>query len=99
MNTTGSSTRIGSSAFNASSNDNAYVGYMYGMIGASTYEGTHVNTNDSEIKKFIDSWYEENMTEYTNQLEDTVWCNDRSISPTSNGTGKETSQTEYAAHY
>ena len=90
---------IGSSAFNASSNDNAYVGYMYGTTGASSYEETHANPNDSTIKGVIDSWYEENMTEYTNQLENTVWCNERSISPTSNGTGKETSQTEYAAHY
>lgn len=38
-----------------------------------------INTNDSEIKKVIDNWYENNMLLYTNYLEDTVWCNDRSI--------------------
>ena len=34
------------------------------------------NTIDSKIKTEIDSWYASNMTAYTNQLEDTVWCND-----------------------
>ena len=38
-----------------------------------------VNENDSTIKTFIDNWYEENMINYTNYLEDTVFCNDRSI--------------------
>ena len=99
MNTTGTSTRIGTSIFNASSNDNAYVGYMYGTAGSSSYEETHANTNDSTIKGVIDSWYEENMTEYTNQLEDTVWCNDRSIDPTSSGTGAGTTVTDYGADY
>ena len=35
------------------------------------------NSNDSDIKVMIDSWYEENMTTYTEKLEDTIWCNDR----------------------
>ena len=39
-----------------------------------------VNTKNSTIKDTIDTWYEANMTEYTTYLEDTVWCNDRSIS-------------------
>ncbi len=38
-----------------------------------------VNTNDSTIKKKIDTWYQANMIEYTDRLEDTIWCNDRSI--------------------
>ena len=99
MNTTGDFIRIWTSTFNASNNDNAYVGYMYGTTGASSYEETHANTNDSTIKGVIDSWYEENMTEYTNQLEDTVWCNDRSIDPTSSGTGAGTTVTDYGADY
>ena len=37
------------------------------------------NTNDSTIKTVIDTWYSNNMTSYTNKLEDTVWCSDRSI--------------------
>ena len=42
------------------------------------------NTNNSAIKTVIDNWYNTNMTNYTNKLEDTVWCNDRSIG-TKNG--------------
>ena len=78
-NNTGDAATIGKSAFNNNYNDNAYVGYMYGTAGSSTYASTHVNTNDSTIKKTIDTWYHDNMTSYTSQLEDTVWCNDRSI--------------------
>ena len=78
-NKTGETTTIGRSVFNSGYDDNAYVGYMYGSIGASTYEETHKNENDSVIKTVIDNWYEKNMTSYTNKLEDTVWCNDRSV--------------------
>ena len=78
-NNTGTSSQISTSAFNINYNDNAYVGYMYGTAGSSTYASTHANTNDSTIKGVIDTWYKNNMTSYTSQLEDTVWCNDRSI--------------------
>lgn len=36
------------------------------------------NINDSTIKSSIDSWYSNNMSSYTDMLEDTPWCNDRS---------------------
>ena len=39
-----------------------------------------VNKNDSTIKAYIDSWYEKNLASYEDRLEDTVFCNDRSIS-------------------
>ena len=78
-NNTGTSSQISTSAFNTNYKDNAYVGYMYGTTGSSTYASTHANTNDSTIKGVIDTWYQNNMTSYTSQLEDTVWCNDRSI--------------------
>ena len=39
-----------------------------------------VNTKDSTIKAYIDSWYESNLATYEDRLEDTVFCNDRSIS-------------------
>ena len=78
-NNTGDNSTIGSSKFNESYDDNAYVGYMFGTAGSSTYASTHANTNDSIIKSVIDTWYKTNMTSYTSQLEDAVWCNDRSI--------------------
>ena len=75
---TGEATQIGTSAFNTSYNDNAYVGYMYGTAGSSTYQATNANTNESTIKKYIDSWYKANFDESaTSKLEDTVFCNDR----------------------
>ena len=45
-----------------------------------------VNTNDSTIKAYIDNWYENNLASYEDKLEDTVFCNDRSMSnESSNG--------------
>ena len=37
------------------------------------------NENSSTIKTAIDTWYSTNMTSYTSMLEDTIFCNDRSI--------------------
>ena len=37
------------------------------------------NQTDSTMKTYIDDWYSNNMTAYTEYLEDAVWCNDRSI--------------------
>ena len=40
-----------------------------------------VNKKDSTIKAYIDNWYEKNIKDkYDDKLEDTVFCNDRSIS-------------------
>lgn len=39
----------------------------------------NVNTKSSPSKKAIDLWYEKNLIDYENYLEDTVYCNDRSI--------------------
>lgn len=38
------------------------------------------NVKNSLAKEKIDLWYSNNMTSYTNQLEDAVWCNNRTIS-------------------
>ncbi len=64
-NTTGETTQIGTSKFNETYNSSEYVGYMVN------------NTTDSTIKVAIDTWYQNNMTDYTSKLEDTIWCNDR----------------------
>ena len=42
-------------------------------------EEMFTNTTDSKIKTAIDNWYASNMTSYTSMLEDTVWCNDRTL--------------------
>ena len=80
---TGESTQIGTSAFNEQANDNAYVGYMYGTPGSSTYEETHANINDSTIKTVLDTWYEENLLSYSNYIStEAGFCNDRSVNTT-----------------
>lgn len=38
-----------------------------------------VNTTDSTIKTYVENWYAENMIDYSNFIEDTVYCNDRRI--------------------
>ncbi len=94
-------TQIGVSAFNENFNDNAYVGYMYGTPGSSTYEQTHANINDSTIKTYIDNWYATHLlnTEYEKYISDTLFCNDRSFSTANSGTGAGTSETSYRWAY
>ena len=93
---TGTSTQIGTSAFNSKSYDNAYVGYMYGTAGSTTYEATHANTNNSTIKTYIDNWYNQNFDETaTSKLEDTVFCNDRSTKAYDANTIASTSYSSY----
>ena len=93
---TGEATQIGTSKFNESYNDNAYVGYMYGAAGSSTYAATHANTNESTIKKYIDSWYKANFDESaTSKLEDTIFCNDRSTKAYDANTIGNTSMSSY----
>ena len=72
---------IGTSAFNEKYDDNAYVGYMYGTAGSSTYEETRANIHDSTIKKYIDNWYENNIKNNDSEryLADNLFCNDRTI--------------------
>lgn len=52
------------------------------------------NTTDSMIKTTLDNWYSSNMTDYTEMLEDTVWCNDRSMR-NSNGWTKDGDANNY----
>ncbi len=73
-NTTGEVTQIGTSAFNETYNSIEYVGYMVN------------NTSDSTIKGVIDNWYQTNMTDYTEKLDDVIWCNDRSSRVEGNNT-------------
>ena len=93
--------QIGESAFNSSYNDNAYVGYMYGKTGVSTYAETHANTNNSTIKTYLDTWYENNIKGTTNEqyIADNIFCNDRIFAPNNSGTGAGTSKTYYRWFY
>ena len=96
--------QIGTSDFNGSYNDNAYVGYMYGSTGASSYSAAHANTNNSTIKTVVDNWYKTNIEDkgYSDKVADVIYCNDRQIDNLS-GFGTElgygTNVTAYMAIY
>ena len=66
------------SAFNENLDDNAYVGFMYGTAGSSTYEETHANTNKSTILTNLETWYNNNLKTYESVIDDNVFCNDKS---------------------
>lgn len=101
-NTTGEATLItNNQPFNTEADDNAYLGYMYGETGSDSYDETHRNDHASTIKSIIEEWYSQNMMSYTDDLEDTVWCNDRGITLASSsiGPGTGTSATAYMSRY
>ena len=79
----------GEIAFNENYNDSMYVGYKYGTSGS--LENNRLNTNDSTIKKTIDTWYKDNLVNYTKYLSTTaVYCNDRELgSGTYSATGNQ----------
>ena len=90
-------------AFNTNSNDNAYIGYMYGTPGSATYDATHENKNDSTIKIAVDKWYEDNLkTNFSNYLSDTLFCGDKTMAESGVGSGNTikgygTNKTYYSA--
>ena len=60
--------------------------YYVGLKDGETIEGlvdkvflNTGNTVDSYMKDTLDSWYESKMLNYTDYLEDSVYCNDRAI--------------------
>ena len=86
---------IGVSSFNSSSNNNMYVGYMYGS-SSSDYNTTHANINSSTIKGTLDQWYQNNLlTNYGQYIDGNAgFCGDRRVS---SGTGTTTNDTYYQA--
>ncbi len=62
--------------------DNTSIYYLKLSSGKNIEDAKNemfTNTTDSEIKQTIDTWYSQNMTSYTEKLEDTPWCNDRTL--------------------
>ena len=91
---------IGTSAFNTNHNSPKYVGYKYGED--TSLDTIRNNTTDSTIKTFIDSWYQNNLTNYTKYLSTSaVYCNDRSegTGQTYNYTSSPSSKFNFAPYY
>ena len=91
-NAVGNDTIATFSAYNANSNDNAYVGFMYGNNLTAIYSDTHNNILSSTIKDSLDNWYQNNLLSYDSKISDSVFCNDRSLL---NGTGVSSTFTIY----
>ena len=86
---------IGTSAFNTGYKSPKYVGYKYGED--TSLDTIRNNTTDSTIKTYIDTWYQNNLTDYTKYLsEDAVYCNDRELA--SGSTYSTTSDFTYAPY-
>ncbi len=101
---TGSETTIGDSVFNNDTDDNAYIGYMYGFVLSNNYDSTHTNVNDSTIKIMLDNWYRTNLFDYASYIADSGFCGDRSVAsaaqtwdPTDTALGYEQYVTYYGA--
>lgn len=60
-----------------------YIPLTGGMLLSSTIDEMTIkstNDNKSTAMSMVEDWYAANMTSYTDKLEDTYWCNDRSVS-------------------
>ena len=67
-------------------NDNGYFDFYLNLTDGDKIEDAiskmftnSSNTTSSTIKTSIDTWYSNNMINFTQYLEDTPYCNDRSI--------------------
>ena len=81
---------IGTSSFNTSYNSPKYLGYKYGDdTSLSTIRN---NTNNSTIKTYIDTWYQNNLlNDYDKYISKTaIYCNDRSVGEGTYNTGSRT---------
>ena len=98
----GSLLGIGNVKFNETKNNPTYVGYMYSNTLNTSYLDTIKNDNNSTIKTSLDEWYKTNIEDkgYSKYLADSGFCNDRSLSLSSIGTGATASETSsYASSY
>ena len=81
-NTAGDATTIGYTSFNQQFNDNAFVGFMYGIPESDTHELTHQNINSSHIKNYLTNWLNANIPEANrNRIANSPFCIDRSVNP------------------
>ena len=91
---------IGTSAFNASQGSPKYAGYKYGED--TSLDTIRNNTTDSKIKTYIDTWYKNNLTNYTKYLSTSaVYCNDRNegTGQTYNYASSPSSKFNFASYY
>ena len=96
-NATGTGTQIGTSAFNSSYNNNAYVGFKY------TTNNVHGTGTNSTILTALNTWYSSNLSSYADKIDGNAgFCGDRTpytnTSGTTRGGGTGTTTTYYAGY-
>lgn len=71
--------------FNTYEDDNTFIGYMTGRNSAGnntqSLEESLSNNYDSKVKIIIDEWFGLNMNNVKGRLENSIWCNERSLDP------------------
>lgn len=72
-NQTGSDTQIGVSAFNSIYDRSEYVGLKY------TVGEQHGISTNSTILNLLNDWYEKNLLDYSDYINDSGFCNDREV--------------------
>jgi len=86
--------------FNENSDDNAYVGYMYGEFdgNSTSYDDAHENIKSSIIKTYLEEFYNQYIKTYQNDyIADTMFCADKTRADgyTTLGFGTGTSNRTY----
>ena len=79
LNTTGECDKVYYIHYFGSDSTIYYLTLSSGKDIETAKDEMFTNTNSSTMKQIIDTWYESNMTSYTEKLEDTIWCNDRTL--------------------
>ena len=79
LNTTGECTNVYYIHYFGSNTSIYYLTLSSGKNIEDAKNEMFTNTTDSKMKQTIDTWYNQNMTAYTSKLEDTIWCNDRTL--------------------
>ena len=79
----------------------ATIGYSHVTYGTTSKDKAQTNNNSSDIKAYLDTWYENNIKGTTNEqyVKDNLFCNDRSLSSNMpsgyNNKGYGTEKTSY----
>ena len=76
-------TAVTTMAFNTAYDDVAYSGYMYPNAPTTSsildMNNDTLNANESEIKIYLDDWYDANLLAYESNIADTIYCADRTM--------------------
>lgn len=67
------------------------------IYGSGSKEIAQENINDSTIKEALDTWYEENLQDYSEFIMDSYYCNNRTFSDSTQGYGNVITKYHYSA--